>query len=216
MNLQEHIQRYLELVGRADRMFEAVQQRHGDLMTCKPGCDDCCSVYFPLNFIEAFFISGMFGQMLSPSVRDRVLDRAEQAASLFYQATVTFAGMQDASREEISEVAARVKIPCPLLEDQGCVLYEHRPLTCRLYGTPQRIGDRVVSCPHNDFAPGGSYVTVDMDEIQRMLQKCSADFLKDLLGYGKTVSPGPLFSMAQALRTSFDREFFETLRETLR
>ncbi len=89
MNLQEHIQRYVELVCRADRLFESVAQRHGELLTCKPGCDDCCSVFFQLSLIEAFFVSGMFRQKLSSSALERVLARAEQSGALFQQATVT-------------------------------------------------------------------------------------------------------------------------------
>jgi Fe-S-cluster containining protein len=216
MNLQEHIQRYVELVCRADRLYESVRQRHGNLMNCKPGCDDCCSVYFQLSLIEAFFISGMFRQKLTPLVRDRALARAEQASALFRQATETLAGMEGADREQMSEAAARVKVPCPLNEDHGCALYEHRPVTCRLYGIPQKIGDRVVSCPNNDFVTGGSYATVDVDEIQRVLGKYSAEFLQDLLGDGPKSLPAPLFSLPQALLTSFDREFFETLRGSLR
>lgn len=215
MNLQEHIQRYIELVCRADRLFESVEQQHGDLLNCKPGCDDCCSVYFQLSLIEAFFVSGMFRQKLGSSAQERTLARAEQSDSLFRQAAVMLSGMGDVGKEELSEAAAKLKIPCPLLEDNGCVLYEHRPVTCRLYGVPQKIGSKVVSCPHNGFRTGGRFTTIDVDEIQQILYRYSGEFLEDLIGCGPSVPPGPLFSMPQALRTSFDRDFFETLRGTL-
>jgi Fe-S-cluster containining protein len=215
MNLQEHIQRYVELACRADRLFELVQQRHGDLLRCKPGCDDCCSVFFQLSLIEAFYVSGMFWQMLGPSLRERALARAEQSGAVFQQAADMLSGMENADKEELSEAAAKLKIPCPLLEDNGCALYEHRPITCRLYGVPEKIGSKVVSCPHNGFRANCEYTTVDVNEIQEILYQYSREFLEDLIGRGPSVPPGPLFSMAQALRTSFDRSFFETLRETL-
>jgi Fe-S-cluster containining protein len=215
MNLQEHIQRYVELVRRADRLFETVARQHGSLLNCKPGCDDCCSVFFQLSLIEAFFVSGMFRQELETTVQERVLARAEQSGSLFHQATVMLAGMEGTDREELSEAAAKLKIPCPLIEDHGCVLYEHRPITCRLYGVPQKIGTKVVSCPHNGFRTGVRYTTVDVDEIQQILYRYSSELLENLIGRCPSAPPGPLFSVPQALRTSFDRSFFETLRETL-
>jgi Fe-S-cluster containining protein len=215
MKLQEHIRRYMELVSRVDRLFKSVEQRHSELLNCRPGCDDCCSVFFQLTLIEAFFVSGTFRQMLGPSAQARALARAEQSAALFQQATAILAGMKDADKEELSETAAKLRIPCPLLEDHGCALYEHRPVTCRLYGVPQKIGGRVVSCPHNAFQAKGQYVTVDVNELQQMLLAYSRQFLEDLIGRDPTVPLDPLFSMPQALRTSFDREFFCRLREPL-
>ena len=38
------------------------------------------------------------------------------------------------------EEAARIKCRCPLLgDDDRCLLYQARPITCRLYGVPTAI-----------------------------------------------------------------------------
>ncbi|HMK37198.1 MAG TPA: hypothetical protein VK463_19145 [Desulfomonilaceae bacterium] len=215
MNLQQHIERYVELVCRADRLFESVRDRHGDLLSCKPGCDDCCSVYFQLSLIEAFFLSGMVRQHLRPTALERTLARADRIEPLFRQATTSLAHMHGAGRQELSDAAARLRVPCPLKEDRGCVLYEHRPITCRLYGVPQRIRGRVLSCPHNGFREGASYIAVDVDGIQETLHKYSREFLEDLIGSVPSARPRPLYSVSQALRTDFNRNFFEKLREAL-
>lgn len=218
MTLADHIRRYGELLAQADRMFATVERLHGDLMPCKPGCNDCCSVYFELSLIEAFTMSGMFRQTLSPKAQARVLSRSESAEPLFRQAanmlrTEGSGGSRE--NEERIEAASRVKIPCPLNEDGACVMYEHRPITCRLYGTPQHIGDRVVSCPRTGFKKGRKYHTVAVNEIHHKLYDYSCDLLSDLLGVVPQRPPGPLFLVPMALRTNFDKEFFLSLGQTL-
>jgi Fe-S-cluster containining protein len=218
MTLQEHIRRYLEFVERADRLFDSVAQAHSELMACKPGCDDCCSVYFELSLLEAFYISGMFQAELWASARERVLQRADKVAPLFEEAKILLERIaQESSKDEeqLHEAASRLKIQCPLNEDKGCMLYEHRPVTCRTYGTPQKIGGRIVSCPRAGFRQGKRYVTVDVNKIQQTLSEYSRDFLKDLAGVSLPEPPGPRFSMPVVLRTSFDRDFFLSLRQGL-
>ncbi len=153
MNLQAHIRRYLELVASADRMFEAVRHEHGHLMGCKPGCDDCCSVYYELSVIEAFVINGMFGEVVPRATARRVLKRAESVEPLFRQAKEDLQALprEITGDDGVQEAAAKIRLPCPLNEEGGCVLYAHRPITCRLYGVPQKILNRVVSCPRSEL-----------------------------------------------------------------
>lgn len=215
MNIQEHIHRYLELAARADRLFASVERVHGDLMPCKPGCDDCCSVYFELALIEAFTLSGMFRRHVKGLRRDRVLARAEKAEPLFLEAERLLSGVSASGRDDVVACASRLKIPCPLNEDGCCVMYEFRPITCRIYGTPQNIGDRVVSCPRTGFVKGRKYTAVNVDAIHRELYEYSREFLIDLIGAAPTVPPGPLFSIPLALKTSFDKAFFVSLSQAL-
>ncbi|MEJ2716484.1 MAG: YkgJ family cysteine cluster protein [Deltaproteobacteria bacterium] len=216
MTLQEHIRRYIEFVERADRLFDSVAEAHPELMACKPGCDDCCSVYFELSLLEAVYLSGMFQAKLQPGARERVLHRAGKVAPLFEDARTLLARIAQESPEDdeqLHEAASRLKIQCPLNEDRGCMLYEHRPVTCRTYGTPQKIGRRIVSCPRAGFQQGKRYITVDVNKIQQTLSEYSRDFLKDLVGVSLSGPRGPRFSMPAALRTSFDREFFLSLKQ---
>jgi Fe-S-cluster containining protein len=217
MTLQEHIRRYVELVARADRLFRSVAEIHGELMACKPGCDDCCSVYFELNLIEAFYLSGMIRDNLSDFARSRVFARADRVEPLFRHAGEILQGIADRGpnrEKDVEDAASKLKIPCPLNEDGTCVLYDHRPITCRVYGTPQRIGDRVVSCPKTGFRPGREYRSVDVNALQRELFDYSCDFLSDLIGTAPARPPGPLFTVPDAVRTVFDKDFFTTLKKT--
>lgn len=214
MNLQDHISRYLDLVGQAEELFGTVQRSHGDLMACKPGCDDCCHVYFKVSLIEAFVISAMFRQNLSNGAQERVLARSENVEPLFREAEMLLRRPDSGGKDELLETASKIKIPCPLNEDHTCALYAYRPITCRLYGTPQKIADRVVSCPRCRFSEGSKYMTVDVNEIQRQLYEYSRELLKDLIGID-VPAPGPGYSLPETLRTVFDKNFFLTLRDSL-
>lgn len=210
MNLQGHIKRYLELVERCDNIFASI--KHGDLPACKPNCDDCCRVYFQLSLVEAFYVNGMFLQQTDTAERSRALIRAEGAIRAFKEAT---AALSADRKKDLSLEAAKISIPCPLNEDGGCLMYEHRPITCRLYGIPQKIGPRVVSCHKSGFETGSRYQTVNVDEIQGALLRYSREFLQDLTGK-KFKTPPPFFSLGAALHTRFDREFFLCLADAHR
>jgi len=215
MTLQEHIRRYMDLVSQADRLFQAVAAKHGDLMRCKLGCDDCCAVYFQLTLIEAFVISGMFRESLAENTRRRAIERAHIAEPLFSQANLLLQQKASETRgvnSDLLEEASRLRISCPLKEDGACVLYEYRPITCRLYGTPQKISGRVVSCPRTGFEEGKPYATVDVDTLQRRSFEYSRDLLNDLIGLAPPEPPGPLFSMPDTIKTRFDKQFFLSLK----
>jgi hypothetical protein len=219
MTLEEHIRRYLDLVNRADTLYETVHTTYGDLMQCGPGCDECCHVYYELSFIEAFYVNGMVHQQISGKVLEKVRFRAEKAAPKFVRARAELAKLASgigSKSEDVENAAASIRIQCPLNEQGKCVLYDHRPITCRLYGTPQRIGDRVISCPKCSFEKGMKYQTVDVTTIQQELFRISTDLLNDLLGLSLEEPPVITFTMPDVLSRSFDKAFILELGESLR
>ena len=220
MKLAEHIQRYLEFVARADRMFESVSRSYNELMFCKSGCDDCCHVYYELSLIEAFYISGMFNGKITGRSRERAILRAEEAEPLFRDAQEILSSLGKKAKQfggpEAINAAARLRIRCPLLEDSRCVLYDDRPVTCRLYGCPQKIGNRVVSCPRSGFQERTSYTAIDVNEVQKTLTELSLKFLQDLLQADVMSKSGPRFTMPQVLLTIFDKQYFTHLQRAIR
>ena len=68
------------------------------------------------------------------------------------------------------------ELPCALLDASGrCRLYAHRPLSCRSYGVPVRLGEVVLEpCPLNFTTAGtteveGSTVVLDPDDLEGAL-----------------------------------------------
>lgn len=212
MTLQEHIENHIELLAQTDELFAKIKSSHGHLMPCSSGCDDCCSVLFRLSFIEAFYINGMFHRCAPDSIKKRVLDRIAQSEPLFRDALDVLAGTNQKEPDHALETASKLRLPCPFKEDHNCVLYEHRPVTCRLYGTPQKIQDRVVSCPKTGFKIGENYMAVDINRMRILLDNASEQFLKDMLEVN-TAGAGPIFTLPQAIMTDFNRTYFGKLRE---
>ncbi len=219
MTLNEHIQRYLRLVNTADALFDQVRQSHAKLMPCKVGCDDCCSVYFQLTLIEAFIINGYFRHELDSKTQQDVLARTKHIEPLFEQALGRLAPKnkwdEKGADTSMGQSLGAVRIPCVLHMHGSCLLYQSRPITCRLYGAPQRIGDQVIACPRTGFQVDHAYLAVDVTKINESLQRYSAEFLADLLGITSIAQLDLFFPLPTALRLSFDKTFFTSLREKL-
>ena len=70
--------------------------------------------------------------------------------------------------------AAKERVRCPLLGlDNTCLLYEHRPITCRIYGVPTSIHGKAHVCGECRFKKGQPYPTVALDRIQDRLADMS-------------------------------------------
>lgn len=216
MTLEDHVRRYLELSGRADGLFSSVQKAHGDLMPCKPGCDECCNVFFELTLIEAFVIGGIFRRSAPTNIRRHVNSRAEAVEPLFREARSMLRAISETrpgSDSEIAEAAAKLRLACPMKEDRKCVIYEYRPITCRLYGTPQDLGDRVVTCPRTGFKVGEPYTVVRVMEINDKLALYSRELLNDLIGCDLAATSRLRYPMPAVVKTSFDKQYFLRLRQ---
>lgn len=219
MTLNEHIQRYLKLANQADELFEKVRNNHSDLMPCQIGCNDCCSVYFELSLIEAYVIHGFFGSHVSPEIQKDIRERALVVEPLFREQQLIASRLRNFGQLDPDELIVRnvatAIIPCILNLDGSCLLYDCRPITCRLYGTPQKIGDRITACPKTGFQKNRNYLSIEVTKINQALYDYSRDFLIDLIGIAPRSFPGLVMPVPTALKTPFDKSFFISLRDNL-
>ena len=80
------------------------------------------------------------------------------------------------SPEAIMEKAAQIKLRCPLLDDNDhCLMYHARPLTCRVYGVPTAIAGQGHVCGFSAFEKGQPYPTIHLDKIQNRLEDLSRE-----------------------------------------
>ena len=170
---------YEALVAEADAVFARVGEMHPDCVTCKPGCSDCCHAMFDLSLVEAMYLNARFIEKydFGPE-RSRILENAGSVdRKLTRMKRDYFRELRDAKASEeatahIMEEAARARMRCPLLDaEDKCALYEHRPITCRLYGVPTAIGGKAHVCGKTNFAAGVSYPTVHLEKIQERLDR---------------------------------------------
>jgi Fe-S-cluster containining protein len=199
MILPHLLQHYEGLVTRADLAFQRMERDYGRQIRCKQGCSNCCHAVFGLFLIEAVFLQGHFNRLDRVEKR-RVIQRGRKADRDLERLQERLKGSRD-DRQGTSDSLGRERIRCPLLnDDRKCVLYPHRPITCRVYGIPAMIHGKVRVCGKAGFEGGESYPAFDLDGVQRRLYSLSGDLLSGLPG-GRGEKASLLISVSKALQT---------------
>lgn len=208
--------RYAALAAEADTLFARVAAACPGLMPCAPGCGDCCHALFDLTFIEALYLNHQFNKAFPAGPgRDAILERANRADREHYKLKrkAFRAGERGVSTREILDDLARERIRCPLLDEADqCLLYAHRPITCRLYGTPLLIGGEARTCGKTGFEPGGAYPTVKIEKLQDRLLELSREVVASL----PTKLPlmgDILVPVSMALITDYDDQYLGIVTE---
>ncbi|MEF2144870.1 MAG: YkgJ family cysteine cluster protein [Desulfovibrionaceae bacterium] len=208
-DLSPYFERYENIAGKVDEIFAAIQEKHSEQVACGKGCSDCCHALFDLSLIEALYINHHFNKKFSGLERSEIMDRADEAdRSVHRLKRQAFRASQDGkSTQEILLAMAEAKVRCPLLgKDDLCELYEHRPLTCRLYGVPLNIGGEPHSCGKSGFEPGTSYATVHVEKLQDALLALSYDLTQGIGSSYKELG-SVLVPLSMALLTEYDETY---------
>jgi Fe-S-cluster containining protein len=135
--MEEILASYRDLLAEVDRWFAACLSRFPDDIACGRGCSSCCRGLFDITLLDAHFLRRGFDQ-LPEEVRRDVFDRAGKCLSTVREIWPEFAPpfiLNNHSEEEWVQLDNET--PCVLLGSDGrCLLYDYRPLTCRLHGLP--------------------------------------------------------------------------------
>ena len=100
-----------------------------------------------------------------------------------------------------TESLARERIRCPLLGDnEECVLYPHRPITCRVYGIPTAIQGKAHVCGKAGFKSGKTYPIFDLDRAYQELYLLSGELLKEA-GRSDPEKASLLISVSRVIKT---------------
>lgn len=178
-DLQPIFAEYEKLRASCDAMFERIRHDHAQCVTCKEGCSDCCHALFDLSLVEAMYINRAFQQAFDYGPqRSAILTRAAETDRHLTRLKRELFREEKSGKspEAIMEEAARIKCRCPLLgDDDRCLLYQARPITCRLYGVPTAIAGQGHVCGFAAFEKGKQYPTVYLDKIQSRLEDLSRE-----------------------------------------
>jgi Fe-S-cluster containining protein len=175
--------RYELLCAEADMLFERVRRMHPDRVRCSLGCSDCCHAVFDLPLVEALYLNRKFRQAIAFGPRhSAIMDAAGDADRLAARKKRDLYRISKKGHtRQVMEDAAHIRIRCPLLDaEDRCQLYEHRPVTCRLYGVPAAIGGEAHVCGKSAFSKGQSYPTVALEKIQDRLAAMSQEIAQTL------------------------------------
>jgi Fe-S-cluster containining protein len=144
---------------------------------CEPHCADCCHAVFGLFLIEAVFLKRDFDQ-LGKAERDAALKRGLEADEELEKLERTLEIFKDDPQMRGYSLA-KARIRCPLLnEDDMCILYPYRPITCRVYGIPTMVQGAPRVCGKSGFKKERSYPTFNLDGIHRELYQLSTEFFE--------------------------------------
>lgn len=205
---------YEALVAEADAVFSRVSELHPDCVTCKPGCSDCCHATFDLSLVEAMYLNARFMDTFGYGpARSQLLENAADVdRKLTRMKRDYFRELRDAKGSEeamsaILEEAARARIRCPLLgTEDTCVLYQYRPITCRLYGIPTVIGGKAHVCAKTNFSKGVGYPTVHLEKIHNRLDELSVQ-IRDVVQSRFKELHEVFVPVSMALLTNYDKNY---------
>jgi Fe-S-cluster containining protein len=209
-DLSSFFERYEQQAREADALFERVRSQYPDLVICKEQCSSCCHALFDLSLVEALYLNQVFLRRFPTGLaRDAVIqaaDKADRAIARIKRKVFQESKAGRDSNEILREVSG-LSVRCPLLgDDDLCLLYDSRPITCRLYGAPTAIGGKAHTCGKTGFVQGQSYPTVALDKVQQRLGNLSLE-LAAALGSAYTELAAMYVPVSTALITDYTAEY---------
>lgn len=137
-----------QLVQIMDAALADAARRAGPWLACRPGCTQCCHGAFAINALDvARLKAGMQAlHATDPHKAETIEQRAKAWIAEFGpefpgEATSGVLGTTEEEQARFEEFANDA--PCPALNPATglCDVYEWRPMTCRVFGPPVRMGD---------------------------------------------------------------------------
>ncbi|HTP66775.1 MAG TPA: YkgJ family cysteine cluster protein [Geobacteraceae bacterium] len=138
--MEEILSRYAALLALVDDWFSTCIARAGSAIACKNGCAECCRGLFDITLLDACYLKAGFDR-LEAQTRKNVLTKAKRRllSLQFLWPEYDAPYILNYRPEEEWEVLMPDddETPCTLLSSDGtCLVYEYRPMTCRLHGLP--------------------------------------------------------------------------------
>jgi len=192
-----------------DATFQRVQEEYGDCVRCAVGCADCCHALFDLTLIEALYINHMYHRRLDEKQRAALAEKLNRADRDAYKIKRDAYKRMESGEDQnaILDDLAEQRLRCPMLNDEDrCDLYDHRPITCRLYGIPTAIGGKGHTCGLSGFVPGEPYPTVNMDMLHDKLHDISRRLVQSIPTRHKEMAD-VLVPLSMALLTVYDENY---------
>jgi len=209
LDLKEHFVKYEALVHIVDGVFERVKKEYPKEVFCRKKCSDCCYAIFDLTLIEALYLNDKFLKKFSGMEKNSLIEIADKTDRVLVKMK------RNAYREvkngadqlEIVAKMSQERVRCPLLgKDDLCVMYEHRPITCRVYGIPTSTAGVSHICGRTNFKQGEPYPTLNMDKIYSQLQLLSVQLIKDI-NSEQIKMHEMLIPVSMAMITQFNEEY---------
>lgn len=209
LDFKKHFVKYEALVQMVDAVFDRVKNEYPKEVFCREKCSDCCYAIFDLTLIEALYLNDKFLKKFTGKEKNDLIEIADKTdRALVKMKRDAYKKVQKGTDElEIIAQMSQERVRCPLLDEQNlCVMYEHRPITCRVYGIPTSTEGKSHICGRTNFKQGDSYPTLNMDKIYTQLQLLSAELIKEIRSENIKMHE-LLIPVSMALVTEFDDKY---------
>ncbi|MCG8553659.1 MAG: YkgJ family cysteine cluster protein [Desulfobacterales bacterium] len=209
MDLKKHFVKYEAVVSMVDQVFDRVKKEFPKEVFCREKCSDCCYAIFDLTLIEALYLNHKFNEKFSGTEKADLIAIADKTdRALVKMKRDAYKKVKDgADQLEIVAKMSQERVRCPLLgENDLCLMYECRPITCRVYGMPTSTAGASHICGRTNFVQGKAYPTLNMDKIYTQLQLLSAELVKDINSTNIRMHE-LLIPVSMAMVTLFNDEF---------
>lgn len=140
---------YQNVLSLVEKEFNRNLQVYSDRMQCRKGCFSCCHQVFRISLIDAAALSRAV-KKLDPATRLKLQTKARAYLEAKEQLVQERAMEMGLEADEVPTLGLR--LPCPVLENGICALYEARPLICRKFGMliyDPKKPDRLWTCELN-------------------------------------------------------------------
>ena len=182
-----------QLVQIMDAALVDAAKRAGTWLACRPGCTQCCHGAFAINALDVERLrAGMAAlHAADPSAAEAIRDRARvwiaQRGDDF-PGNLTTGVLGESEEEQARFEDFANDAPCPALNPETglCDVYEWRPMACRVFGPPVRIGEgNALACCELCFV-GASEVEIAACEME-VPHALEARLVEDTGRSGETV-----------------------------
>lgn len=155
--LAETLRTYRELLGEVDRWFCAAVEALPGQVGCRKGCAECCRGLFDITLLDALLLRRGFRAL----DRERRAEVTARCGRILKRLERLWPGISPPYLLNVLPESEWERLmpdddetPCVFLDrDGGCMVYDERPMTCRLHGLPlvDRSGEIVHDewCTHN-------------------------------------------------------------------
>jgi len=141
------------LIQIVDAALADTAQRSGNWLVCRLGCTQCCTGVFAINQLDAARLQAGMAELegddiqKAARVRARVRNSVQRLKAGFPGDIDTGILGESDEAQDAFETFGNDEI-CPVLDPEtgACDLYDHRPLTCRVFGPPVRSEDGLGFC----------------------------------------------------------------------
>jgi Fe-S-cluster containining protein len=140
VNMHDILGCYGTLLQEVDEWFLKASASSGANVSCRTGCSACCRGLFDITLLDACFLKSGFDK-LERETQEMVLAGTRERLLSLQALWPDFAEpyiLNYRPEEEWEQLMPEEdETPCVLLGDDGkCLVYNYRPMTCRLNGLP--------------------------------------------------------------------------------